>query len=92
MANAMERRLGYVTCWQLELQKGISKDKARKILKSIPWKSLGSKGQYPEKNALASFKQKSYVIELNISASEFFTKWDLEIKTNGKRVIYDSIK
>ena len=32
MSNAMERRLGYVTCWQLELQKGRSRNKARKIL------------------------------------------------------------
>ena len=63
-----------------------------KILKSIPSKSLGSKDQYPEKNALASFEQKSYVIELKISANELFTKWDLEIKTNGKRVTYDTIK
>ena len=32
------------------------------------------------------------MIELKISASEFFTKWDLEIKINGKRVTYDNIK
>ena len=32
------------------------------------------------------------MIELKISASEFFTKWDLEIKINGKRVTYDTIK
>lgn len=66
--------------------------KKKKILKSIPSKSIGSKDQYPEKNVLASFEQKSYVIELKISASEFFTKWDLEIKINGKRVTYDTIK
>lgn len=46
MASAMERRLDYVTCWQLELQKGRAGDKAGKIHKSILWRFSGSKDPY----------------------------------------------
>lgn len=46
MANAMGRRLNYVTCWQLELQKGISGSKARNTHRSILGKSLRSKNLY----------------------------------------------
>ena len=31
VASAVERILDYVTCWQLEIQKGVSGDKATKI-------------------------------------------------------------
>ena len=46
MASAVERRLDYVMCWQLELQKGKSGDKAKKIHKSILWRFPGSKNPY----------------------------------------------